>query len=121
MAHGYEVAMTPLQVLSFYNAVANNGKMVKPMFVKEIRKTSQIIQTFETEVINPAICKPSTIKMVKEMLEGVVENGTAKNIRSSLYRSAGKTGTAQLQQRFGYENESKVEYNASFCRIFSCR
>lgn len=119
MAHGYEVALTPMQILTLYNAVANSGKMIKPMFVKEIRETSQTVHSFATEEINPSICKESTIKIIKEMLEGVVENGTAKNIRSSLYSIAGKTGTAQIaNKKFGYQNESKVVYNSSFAGYF---
>ncbi len=115
MAHGYEVKMTPLQILTFYNAIANNGKMVKPRFVKEIRYRDEVIKRFGTEVIDNSICSKSTVKKAQDMMEGVVEEGTAKNLRNSIYKIAGKTGTAQIANRkFGYVKE----YLASFVGYF---
>jgi cell division protein FtsI (penicillin-binding protein 3) len=119
MSHGYEVRMTPLQILAFYNAIANNGKMVKPRFVKEIRYHGKVIQQFKTEVLNPSICSKETVNKAVKMLEGVVENGTAKNLNNSNYRIAGKTGTAQIaNERYGYTVDSKVSYQASFVGFF---
>lgn len=119
MAIGYEVALTPMQILAFYNAIANDGKMVSPMFVKEIRKTGSTIKKFPTRVINNAICKPSTLKTMQELLKGVVERGTAEGIKSNLYNIAGKTGTAQIaEQKYGYGNNAKMQYNASFVGYF---
>src|SRR5690606_10499640 len=86
MSIGYEVQMTPLQILTFYNAVANNGKMVKPKFVKEIRKRGKLVRAYDTEIINNSICSKKTIQMAKEMLEGVVEEGTARNLKNSVYK-----------------------------------
>ncbi len=119
MSIGYEVQMTPLQILTFYNAVANDGKMVKPKFVKEVRKRGKLVKEVETEVINSSICSKKTIKMAKEMLEGVVEQGTAKNLSNSVYKIAGKTGTAQIANaKYGYKYESKVSHQASFVGYF---
>lgn len=119
MAHGYELALTPLQVLTLYNAVANNGKMLKPMFVKELRNASRIVKEFEPEVLHPLIAKESTIQILRQMLEGVVERGTATNIRTSLFKIAGKTGTAQVANKIhGYKNDHKIHYNASFVGYF---
>ncbi|MBE0649090.1 MAG: transpeptidase family protein [Bacteroidales bacterium] len=117
---GYEVAMTPLQLLTFYNAVANNGTMVKPMLVKEIHRNGQVVTRFETEVINPAICSPATIAKAKIMLLGVVEHGTATNIKNPVYKIAGKTGTAQVaKNNKGYGNKGgSVEYKGSFVGFF---
>jgi cell division protein FtsI (penicillin-binding protein 3) len=97
MAYGYGVMLTPLQILTFYNAVANNGEMVKPRFVKEIRTQSNLITKFEKEVINPKICSQSTIDKVKEMMLNVVKRGTATNIYDENFSMAGKTGTGQTE------------------------
>ncbi len=119
MAIGYEVSLTPLQILTFYNAIANDGKMVKPIFVKEIRQTGKTINRFETSTINRQICSSKTLKIVKEMLEGVVENGTAQSINTQLYKIAGKTGTAQVADRSGgYKRQQGVVYRASFAGYF---
>lgn len=115
MSYGYEVHLTPLQTLTFYNAIANDGKMVKPKFVKEIRyqNNSKKNQVFETEVINKRICSKSTVEKVKEMLRNVVERGTATNIHSKDYSVAGKTGTCQAL----YWTDS-MYYIASFTGFF---
>jgi len=119
MSIGYEIEMTPLQILTFYNAVANNGKMVKPKFVNSIKKRGKLVKEFDTEVINNSICSMETIAKAKEMLEGVVEEGTAKNLKNSIYKIAGKTGTAQIaNEKYGYKYESKVSYQASFVGYF---
>jgi len=119
MSIGYEVRLTPLQILTFYNAVANNGKMVKPKFVAEIKEHGHVVKKFPTEVINNSICSQSTIKMAKEMLEGVVEEGTGRNLKNSLFKIAGKTGTAQIaNKKYGYKYKSKVSHQASFVGYF---
>lgn len=119
MSHGYEVQMTPLQILTFYNAVANNGKMVKPRFVTEVKDGNRVVKSFGTEVITNAICSRSTIRKAQSLLEGVVEDGTAKNLKNSNYKIAGKTGTAQIANaRHGYRSGSRISYQASFVGYF---
>jgi len=119
MSIGYEVQMTPLQILTFYNAVANDGKMVKPKFVKEIRQRGKLIKHYDTVVINNSICSKKTIQMAKEMLEGVVEEGTGRNLKNAVYKIAGKTGTAQIaNDKYGYKYEAKVSHQASFVGYF---
>jgi cell division protein FtsI (penicillin-binding protein 3) len=123
MSIGYEVALTPLQLLTLYNAVANNGVMVKPLFVKEIRKNGQVIQSFPTQVINKAIVSPATIEKAKFLLEGVVLKGTASALNNPVYQIAGKTGTAQLAQtNKGYKQGSnQVKYKGSFVGYFPAK
>ena len=116
---GYESTITPLQTLTLYNAVANNGVMVKPMFVKEIREKGKTLKVFTPEVLNPAIAKPSTIAKAKQLLEGVVQHGTAKNLSTSVYPIAGKTGTAQIANGKNYgKDDNNVTYQASFVGYF---
>ena len=92
---GYESKLNPIHTLTLYNAVANGGKMVKPLFVKSVSNGAQILETFEPVVIRDAIASPKTITQLQELLLGVVENGTARNIKNPNYKIAGKTGTAQ--------------------------
>ena len=113
ISYGYESRITPLQILNFYAAVANDGKMMRPMFVKEIRKRGKTVKVFEPEVINPAICSKATVAKAREMMEGVVLNGTAKSLKASDYQIAGKTGTAQMGMVNG-----KMTYQASFVGYF---
>jgi cell division protein FtsI (penicillin-binding protein 3) len=119
MSHGYEVHMTPLQILTFYNAVANNGKMVKPRFVTEVRDGNRVLKSYKSEVITNSICSRSTIRKAKKMLEGVVEEGTAMNLKNNNYKIAGKTGTAQIaKEKYGYKSRGAVSYQASFVGYF---
>jgi len=119
MAHGYEVRQTPLQILTFYNAIANDGRMVKPKFVERITKGRKTVKELETEVLVEEVCSKETIDRVKEALEGVVENGTASNLRNADYKIAGKTGTAQIANRnYGYSYQSRVSHQASFVGYF---
>ena len=119
MSHGYEVQLTPLQILTFYNAVANDGRMMKPRFVTEIRHNGSVIKSFGTEVIINSIASRTTIRKAKKMLEGVVEEGTAKNLKDADYKIAGKTGTAQIaNEKFGYKTGSRISYQASFVGYF---
>lgn len=117
MSYGYECEITPLQTLAFYNAVANNGKMVQPIIVREVRANDKLAKKFEPRVIREKICSDETLVAVKEMLENVVQhpNGTAHKIRSEQYRIAGKTGTAHK-----YENGHWIDnaYYTSFCGFF---
>jgi cell division protein FtsI (penicillin-binding protein 3) len=95
MCIGYELKLSPLQMLTFYNGVANNGKMIQPIIVKQAKVADQVIQTYETKVLKEKLCSERTLEIVKKMLEGVVEKGTAKSIRNTTYNIAGKTGTSQ--------------------------
>jgi len=97
MAFGYGVQLTPLQTLTFYNAVANDGEMVKPRFIKEVKEWDRTVERFDKEVINSRIASKSTINVVKEMMKKTVERGTAKNIYSPEFSMAGKTGTCQVE------------------------
>lgn len=116
MAYGYEMQLTPLKMLSFYNAVANNGKYVAPIFVKEIRKLGNPIEQFKARVINEKICSDATLGKMKAMLEGVFTDGTGKSLASKFYKIAGKTGTAQVADgKYGY---AKKQYQSSFCGYF---
>ena len=119
IAHGYEIRITPLQTLTFYNAIANNGKMVKPLFVKEIRYHGKLVKKYDTEVLQSSVCSKSTLRKVKKILEGVVESGTAKNLRNQQISIAGKTGTNQIyNKKYGYKTDSEVSYQASFVGYF---
>jgi cell division protein FtsI (penicillin-binding protein 3) len=116
MSIGYEVSMTPLQILAFYNAIANNGKMVRPVFIEEIRSHGKVIKRGGTEVLNNHICSRETLGYIKQMLEGVVDSGTASNLANSHYKIAGKTGTAQVS--LSKEGYTKSLYQASFVGYF---
>jgi cell division protein FtsI (penicillin-binding protein 3) len=118
MAYGYEMELTPLKMLSFYNAVANNGKYIAPLFVKERRRLGNPIEQFKAKVINEKICSDVTLSKVKAMLEGVVINGSGKQIvYNPKYKIAGKTGTAQVADaNLGYK--AKKQYQASFVGYF---
>lgn len=119
MSHGYEVELTPLQILTFYNAVANDGKMMRPLFVNEVLRNGRVIKSYEPEVIINSIASRSTIRKAKKMMEGVVERGTATNLRNTDYKIAGKTGTAQIaRDKYGYRKGAKISYSASFVGYF---
>lgn len=115
MSVGYEVQLTPIQLLTYYNAIANDGVMVKPQFVKEIRHGDELIKSFDTIVINESIASPRTIETLQTLLKGVVENGTAKSMSELGFSVAGKTGTAQISQGGGY---NKKNYTATFVGYF---
>ena len=114
MAYGYGFEITPLHMLALYNAVANDGVMIKPVIVKSVRKADEDEQTYETDVINDRICSGATLKKLQLLLEGVVDNGTAKNIKGTHYRIAGKTGTAQILENGHYTKK----YVTSFIGYF---
>jgi len=120
MSIGYETQIPPIYTLAFYNAIANNGKYIRPFFVKSISKNGQIIKAFETETIKESICKPTTLKDIKTVLLGVMEapKGTAHNVRSKYVRIAGKTGTAQISKgALGYKGGGTT-HQVSFCGYF---
>ena len=117
MSTGYEMALTPLHILTFYNAIANRGKMMKPIFTTSIVADGRELVEKSSEVINPAICSGSTIDKVIPLLIGVVEEGTAQNVRSDKYQIAGKTGTAVLNYA-GRKHYEKKMYQASFVGFF---
>ena len=126
MSWGYGVSVTPMQILMFYNAVANNGVMVKPRFIKELRKQEKSEKIFETEIVNSKIASDETLKKIKKVLENVVVQGTANNIYSPNFSMAGKTGTAKkyLPTYINEQGEtikghySKKHYTASFAGFF---
>ncbi len=116
MSIGYELTLTPLQLLTFYNAVANDGRMMKPYLVQEIVQYGETKTGFKPTVIDKSIAKPSTIKKAKELLEGVVENGTARKLKTEIYSFAGKTGTAQVN--YSKRKGMKLTHQASFAGYF---
>lgn len=116
MSYGYESKMTPIQILTFYNAVANDGKMMKPLLVKEIRDNGALVKRFKPEVLNPMIASKETIGKAQKMLEGVCENGTGKSLNNEFFKVAGKTGTARIAT--SSQGYSSGMYLASFCGYF---
>lgn len=118
MAYGYgSIQITPLQTLAFYNAIANNGVLVKPRFIKEIREWDKVIEKNELTIIDPSICSQETVNKVKAMMENVVVRGTAKSLYSPNFSMAGKTGTAQTEYWMEGWN-SNPRYISSFVGYF---
>lgn len=119
IAHGYEIKIPPIETLTFYNAVANNGVEVKPKFISEVRENGMLYRKFDTEILNPSICSKSTLRKAQDMLKGVVLKGTGKNLQNKYYSIAGKTGTAVIaNEDKGYLNGGSKKYQASFCGYF---
>jgi cell division protein FtsI (penicillin-binding protein 3) len=121
MGFGYGVSLTPLQILTFYNAVANNGEMLKPKFVNKISSIgNKPIYEIDREVIMPSICSQKTLDIVKEMLENIVEKpwGTANRIHDDYIKIAGKTGTSQTDYVKDGDKPVNVQYIASFVGYF---
>ena len=116
MAFGYGVSVTPLQTLTLYNAIANNGEMVKPQFVSEIKEWNKIIKTYNKEVINPKICSDETISKLRTVLQNVVKKGTGAKLYSKDFSMAGKTGTAQAN--YGKNGGNDKHYISSFVGYF---
>jgi cell division protein FtsI (penicillin-binding protein 3) len=116
MAYGYGVSFTPLQTLTFYNAIANDGVMVRPKFLREIKEIDKSIKTFQTEVINPNICSKETVLKLQQLLKNVVkkEHGTGHKLYSEKFSMAGKTGTCQKD----YSNKGQLNYISSFSGYF---
>ena len=119
IAHGYELQISPLHTLMFYNAIANNGTMVKPYIVDRIKEYNKTVDSSTTVVLNEKICSEKTIQQLQDILKGVVEEGTATNLKTDYLHVAGKTGTAVIAQgNAGYKNGGKKVYQASFCGYF---
>lgn len=119
---GYEVQQTPLQTLAFYNAVANNGRLVRPLFVSEIRRNGQIVKRFEPVVLRNNICSERTLRIMQSALEGVIERGTGSELKSAYFPIAGKTGTARiLNSDLRYGNKGEQKYQASFVGYFPAK
>ena len=114
MSFGYEIQIPPIQTLAFYNAIANDGKMIRPIFTKEIQNNGKTIKRFTTETIRTSICSNKTLNMIREMMENVVKEGTGLSFRSETLDFAGKTGTAQIASGGGYS----AMHNLSFCGYF---
>ena len=118
MSHGYEVAMTPMQTLAFYNAIANDGEMVRPRFIKEARVGGKVIKEFGRDVINPSICSGETVKIAQKLLKDVVKKdfGTGSGLYSNNFSMAGKTGTCQ--KNYVAKDPDKLAYISSFVGYF---
>jgi cell division protein FtsI (penicillin-binding protein 3) len=115
LSFGYESKITPLQMLTFFNSVANGGKMMKPYIVEEITRNGKVLVDYRPTVIDKRIASRRTIEQLQSLLEGVVERGTAKGLKSDQYRFAGKTGTSQ--QNYGKRN-TNIKHQASFAGYF---
>jgi cell division protein FtsI (penicillin-binding protein 3) len=117
MSYGYEAQITPLQTLAFYNAVANQGKMVQPILVREMRANDKLARKFEPRIIREKICSDETLLAAREMMEAVVQHpkGTAHKIANPLYRIAGKTGTAHKFEKGHWVQNA---YYTSFAGFF---
>ena len=118
MSIGYAVKITPLQSLAFYNAIANDGVMVKPRLIKEVREWNKTIEKFNVEIINKKICSKQTAAFAKGMLADVVQRsyGSAHRLYSSDFSMAGKTGTAR--KNYANTDKSKLSYISSFAGFF---
>jgi cell division protein FtsI (penicillin-binding protein 3) len=117
MSHGYELMMTPLQILNFYNTVANDGKMMKPYLVSEIVKAGDVVKKFRPKVIDESIASMEAIFKAQDFLSSAVERGTGKRLKTDNYEFAGKTGTTRVDYGDGVKGAAK-SYNASFVGYF---
>ena len=118
MSIGYETQIAPINTVAFYNAIANNGVMMKPRFVKQLVKDGQVIREFEPEVLKERIAKPQTIKMMQTILEHVVSQGLGRKAGSKSFKVAGKTGTAQVADQYGGYHSGTTRYWLSFAGYF---
>lgn len=115
MSFGYVSRMTPLQILTFYNAIANKGVMVKPQFVQSVVKDGKEVERFTPIIMSEAICKKETIDKLHNVLKGVVQNGTGRRLKTASYGIAGKSGTAEI----GYDKKhAGIQHRASFVGYF---
>lgn len=113
MSFGYEVQIPPIYTLAFFNAIANEGKMIRPIFVKEIRQHGKTVERFTTEVVRSSICSQETLDIIQDMLVNVVAKGTGAAVHSDVVSIAGKTGTSQIATGGGFDS-----HNVSFCGYF---
>lgn len=118
MSHGYEVSLTPLQTLAFYNAIANDGELLRPRLIKEVKEWNNTIEVFDKEIVNPSICSKETARKVQELLKNVVEkkHGTGHGLYSKNFSMAGKTGTAQ--KNYVGKDPDKLRYISTFAGYF---
>ena len=118
MSIGYETQIPPISTLTFYNAIANNGKMMKPRFISKVMKNGEVVKEFPPEVIKPQICKEKTVKLMQVILEHVVSQGLGRKAGSKSFKVAGKTGTAQVSQGAGGYKTGVTHYLLSFAGYF---
>ena len=118
MSIGYETQIPPISMVTFYNAIANNGRMMKPRIVKAVMREGEVIYEYPTEVMREQICKPTTLAKIRTMLEQVVSIGTGKGAGSKSFTVAGKTGTAQISKGKGGYTSGTVNYLLSFAGYF---
>ncbi|MCM1311717.1 MAG: transpeptidase family protein [Bacteroides sp.] len=120
MSIGYETQIPPISTVTFYNAIANGGKMVRPRFVKAVQKDGEIVEEFPVEVIKEKICKETTLKDIQEILKRVVNDkeGLGKRAGNPHFHVSGKTGTAQVSQGKGGYRAGMREYLVSFCGYY---
>jgi cell division protein FtsI (penicillin-binding protein 3) len=118
MSHGYEVSLTPMQTLAFYNAIANDGAYVKPRLIKEVREGNDVVKRFDRQVLNSSICSKETVKKVQKLMKNVVEknHGTGHKLYSKNFSMAGKTGTAQ--KNYVEKDPDKLAYISTFAGYF---
>lgn len=117
IAYGYNLRLTPLQTLTFYNAIANKGVMVKPRFIKEVRAWNEKVTTYDTKIINPKICSDETLSQITEIMKNIVKRGTGKSLYSPEFSMAGKTGTARTEYWMP-DWSSNRRYISSFAGFF---
>jgi len=115
---GYGVKLSPIHLLTYYNAIANGGKVVKPRFVKAILQKNDTIQKFAPIVLRESFCKPQTVKILQSFMEGVVERGTAQILKTAPFKIAGKTSTAQISRGGKYKESGSTQYYAGFVGYF---
>ncbi len=118
MSIGYETQIAPINTVAFYNAIANNGKMMQPRFVKQLVKNGEVIKEFEPVVLKKQIARPQAIKTMQTILEHVVSQGLGKKAGSPLFKVAGKTGTAQVADQYGGYHSGTTRYWLSFAGFF---
>ena len=118
MSIGYETQIAPINTVSFYNAIANNGKMMQPRFIKQVQKNGEVVREYEPVVLKRQIAKPKAIKTMQTILEHVVSQGLGRKAGSPLFKVAGKTGTAQVADQYGGYHSGITRYWLSFAGYF---
>ena len=118
MSIGYETQIAPINTVAFYNAIANDGKMMQPRFVKQLVKNGQVVKEYEPVVLKERIAKPQAIKTMQTILEHVVSQGLGRKAGSKSFKVAGKTGTAQVADQHGSYHSGVTRYWLSFCGYF---
>ena len=123
MSIGYEIKISPLRILTLYNAIANNGVMLKPMLVSEVKKGLTTVKKFDKEILCKEICSKETLNKIHALLEGVVQNGTAQKFKHGFYQIAGKSGTANKLKNGIYTSDTVVNFAGYFPSndpVYSC-